>query len=284
MRDERHFSPTGDNGGAGIASLAMYSGPAEIAAANEALWHFLRDGLRQEGISPVPGGLDDQLAYDRAWLHPALVFAQTCGYPYLHRLRNHVRLVATPCYAYPGCDGPNSCSFIVVRVDSTACSLDEFYGATAAINGRDSNSGMNLFRRAVAPFARNGRFFSAVVETGSHIASVDAVTAGVADVAAIDCVTYGNFLRFDPDRLANVRILAATPSGPGLPFIARKTMPDGDVEVLRHVLRAALADPMMGEVRDTLSLCDVVELSDDDYDQLLVLEREALTMGYPTLA
>lgn len=284
MQVERYSPRIEADGGVRSASLAMYASPEPIAAANGALWSFLRDGLRQERIHGVPDNLNVDLAYNEVWFHPDLLFAQTCGYPYMHSLRGHVRLVATPCYALPGCDGPNACSFIVVRKGDPFASLEDLRGATAAINSRDSNSGMNLFRRALAPFARDERFFSAVVETGGHVASVAAVTAGAADVAAIDCVTHGNLQRFAPDRLAGVRILARTPLGPGLPFITRASASDGEVEAMRQVLRAALVDPAMEEVRQTLALRDIVTLSDADYGRVLVLEEEARSMGYPQLA
>lgn len=284
MQVERYSPRIEGRDGVRIASLAMYASPAPIAGANDALWRFLRDGLRQEGIAAVPDVLNADLAYNEAWLHPGLLLAQTCGYPYMHSLRGHVRLVATPCYALPGCDGPDACSFIVVRNGDPGGFLEDFRGAAAAINSRDSNSGMNLFRRAVAPFARDGRFFSAVVETGGHVASIAAVTAGVADVAAIDCVTYGSLRRFAPDLLVGVRVLARTPAGPGLPFITRASVSDGEVEAMRRVLRAALADPAMEQVRETLALRDIAILSDANYSRLLVFEEEARSMGYPELA
>ncbi|NGO65695.1 PhnD/SsuA/transferrin family substrate-binding protein [Rhizobium daejeonense] len=284
MQVERYSPRIEGYGGTRTASLDMYASPAPIAAANDALWRFLRDGFRQQGIDGAPDALNADLAYNEIWFHPGLLFAQTCGYPYMHSLRGHVRLVATPSYALPGCDGPDACSFIIVRADDPVGSLENLRGTTAAINSRDSNSGMNLFRRAVAPFAQDGCFFSAVVETGGHIASVAAVTAGDADVAAIDCVTYGNLQRFAPDRLAGVRVLARTPSGPGLPFITRASASDGEVEAMRQVLRAALVDPAMEQVRQTLALRDIVTLSDADYGRLLVFEEEARSMGYPQLA
>ena len=184
--------------------------------------------------------------YNEAWTHPDLLLAQTCGFPYVKHLRGKVRLVATPVYGHPGCDGPSMCSFIVVGKGSDARSAGGFAWARAAINEPDSNSGVNLFRAAIAPLSRNGRFFSLVIETGGHRNSIAAITAGQADVAAIDCVTYGNVLRFDPESLAGVRILAETVKGPGLPFITRADASDDEVSLLRQVLRQAIAEPSLG--------------------------------------
>lgn len=267
-----------------LASLAMYISPPAVEEATAALWNFLRDTLRVEGVDGVPEALDAQVRYDEAWLHPDLLLAQTCGYPYVKHLRGKIRLVATPIYGHPGCDGPDKCSFIIVRKGTEARSLEELRGAKAAINEPDSNSGVNLFRASVAPLARNGRFFSSVFETGGHRNSIDAVTAGIADVAAIDCVTYGNTLRFDPERLSGVRVLAETVKGPGLPFITRASATDTEIALLRRALEKAVAEPALAEACDALSLKGFAVLSDADYQPLADLERDAHRLDYPVIA
>lgn len=267
-----------------IASLAMYVSPAPVAVATTQLWAFLRDRLVEDGLSDVPEMLDETVRYDDAWTQPNLLLAQTCGYPYVKNLRGKARLVATPVYGHPGCYGPDKCSFLIVRRESEVRSLADLRGAKAAINEPDSNSGVNLFRIAVAPLARNGRFFSTVIETGDHRGSIDAVTRGDADVAAIDCVTYGNTMRFNPGRLSGVRVLAETPRGPGLPFITSVNTGDAEVAVLRRALDRAARDPALADARDVLSLRDFVVLSDADYEPLAAFEREARELNYPAIA
>ena len=136
----------------------------------------------------------------------------------------------------------------------------------------------------VAPYAVDGRFFSSVHETGGHRASIDAVSNGEADVAAIDCVTFGNTLRFDPDRIAGVRILAETAKGPGLPFITSASTPAKDLVILRRALSETIADPALADVCDTLSLRGISLLGDADYEVLAELDREAARHGYPAIA
>ena len=267
-----------------LASLAMYASPPPLAEATVALWNFLSDALRRAGLDDVPDTLNASVRYKEAWTDPALLLAQTCGFPYVKQLRGKVRLVATPVYGHPGCDGPFKCSFIVVRENSGARSLEDLRGTRAAINEPISNSGVNLFRAAIAPLARNGRFFSSVIETGGHRNSIAAIIAGKADVAAIDCVTYGNVLRFDPQSLAGVRILAETAKGPGLPLVTRAGASDEEVSLLRQVLQQAIIEPSLAPVRDALALKDFVLLSDADYEALAELEREAQRLGYPLVA
>ncbi|EMS95675.1 hypothetical protein H009_21586 [Agrobacterium tumefaciens str. Cherry 2E-2-2] len=266
-----------------LASLAMYASPSPVKEATALFWAALGKRLRAGGID-APEALDDEIRYDEAWLRPDLLFGQTCGYPYVRHLRGKVQLVATPVYNLPGCDGPLKCSFIIVNAASPARSIEELRGARAAINEPGSNSGYNLFRAFVAPHARDGRFFSSVQETGGHLASIDAVSSGKADAASIDCVTFGNTLRFDPQRVAGVRILAETARGPGLPFITAAATPARELVALRRALAETIADPELAGVCDMLSLRGISLLGDADYEMLAELDRGAARHGYPVIA
>ncbi|WP_331376102.1 phosphate/phosphite/phosphonate ABC transporter substrate-binding protein [Sinorhizobium chiapasense] len=265
-----------------FASLAMYVSPPPIEKATQLFWEALGKRIRALGLE-APAALNDGIRYDEAWLRPDLLFGQTCGYPYVQRLRGKVQLVATPVYGLPGCDGPLKCSFIIVNAQSSVTSIEDLRGARAAINEPGSNSGYNLFRAFVAPHAVDGRFFSSVQETGGHRASIDAVSSGAADVAAIDCVTFGNTLRFDPDRVAGVRILAETAKGPGLPFITAASTPAKDLVILRRALAETIADPELAKICGTLSLRGISLLGDTDYEMLAELDRDAVRHGYPAI-
>ena len=278
------MSSDGTERGRRIASLAMYGDPPVVAAATRAFWAYLRDILRGNGLADVPERLDETIAHDAAWLDPRLLLAQTCGYPFATRLRGRVRMIATPVYDRRGCDGAMSGSFVVVRTDLRASSVGELRGRTAAINDSLSNSGMNLLRGLVAPHAMEGRFFGRVMETGSHVASLASVANGEADVAAIDCVTFGNLRRFAPERLAGIRILAETARTPGLPLITRAAAGDVELAMLRDALARFAVDPVAAPVRDVLGLRGFEILPEDAYDAVLAIEREAISFGYPQLA
>ncbi len=267
-----------------IASLAMYVAPEPVAEATYALWHFLRDYLRGAGMQDVPAELDQAIPYQDVWSNPNLLLSQTCGYPYAKRLRGKVRLVATPRYGHPGCNGAFARSFVLVHASSGITRLDGLRGRVAAINSRDSNSGYNLFRAALAPVADGRRMFSSVLETGSHAASIEAVVERRADCAAVDCITYGTIARFSPERLNGTTVLAETPEGPGLPLITSASAGDREIDMLRAALDAALVDPRLTIDLDRMGLVGFERLGDQEYDQLLELERAAGKLGYPDLA
>lgn len=270
--------------GARLASLAMYRDPPVIAEATRGLWAYLRARLQAAGLADVPEALDEAVAHDAAWLDSRLLLAQTCGYPFATRLQGRVRMVATPVYDHPGCAGPLNGSFVVVRADAGVSSVAALRGGVAAINDWTSNSGMNLLRHTVAPHAVEGRFFGRVVESGGHRASLALLARGEADVAAIDCVTFGNLARFAPELVSGVRVLMETAKTPGLPLITRAATSDAEVESLRAALQAFAQDPAAAPLRDQLGLRGFEILAENAYAAVLDIEQAAFALGYPALA
>ncbi|MFO1057261.1 MAG: PhnD/SsuA/transferrin family substrate-binding protein [Dongiaceae bacterium] len=266
-----------------LASLPMYDLP-ELAAATDSWWRGLAAAFRRAGLAEVPGRLTREVALPAHWLDPALLFSQTCGYPLTHALAGRVGLLGTPCYAAPGCEGPLYRSLVLVAEGSPARSLAELRGQVAAMNGRDSQSGCNVLRALLAPHAAGGRFCGAVLETGSHAASIAAVAAGRAGFAAIDCVTHALLARRRPAALAGTRVLLESPAVPGLPYVAGGAVDEDGRRRLRDGLRAAFADPGLAETRDALLLAGFDELPLAAYDAILAMRRQAEAAGYPELA
>ena len=244
----------------------MYDMPF-VSAANDVIWASI--AARVEG---APARLDRSRPLGEIWRSPDLLLAQTCGLPLLAELAGVVRLVATPTYTFPGCDGPRYRSWIVVGAKSPATTVGELRGCRAAINGWDSNSGMNLLRAAVGPLAG---FFRSVTVTGGHLNSLAAVAAGEADAAAVDCVTYGLVARHRPDLLAGTRVLASTPASAGLPLVTAAGTSPATVTALRTALRDMLADPATEAARAALGWIGLAELTEADYQPIMIMARPA---------
>ena len=256
-----------------IAALPMYNVSARLGLAYEALLVTLAEETGQVAAPASPSDL--QLF----WRRRDLLLSQTCGYPYMTRLRGEVTLVATPCYDFAGCSGSDYSSVIVVREGADVDVLADAIGLVAAVNDLHSNSGMNVLRHAVAPLARGGRFFSEVVVSGSHAASVRMVREGAADIAAVDCVTWGYLALEDPEAVKGLRVLRYSVSSPGLPLIAGGGV--GEELVLR--MRGALLRPTsrLRELMDVLSIRAFEYRSDADYARILHIQTEAEAVGYP---
>ncbi|AOX16129.1 phosphate/phosphite/phosphonate ABC transporter substrate-binding protein [Kozakia baliensis] len=213
-----------------IAALPMYDW-AENRAETDARWRFLRTQLREKGIDapehltrrnadmpPVPGGIrnhrgdliapdpanlpPDELNLDVLWRHPDLLLSETCWGPLRHGLRQDVSLIGQSSYdGWEGGQGPYYSSAIIAR--------SSFGKSVAAHSNGEAIFDRNILReKRLAyndPHSLSGflalaedlralgeeNIFSQYVSTGAHRESIRAVAAGRADVAAIDCRSWG---------------------------------------------------------------------------------------------
>ncbi|NIE62801.1 PhnD/SsuA/transferrin family substrate-binding protein [Burkholderia sp. Ax-1719] len=269
-----------------IAALPMYN----VTPQHDALWRaLLRDTLAafSQAGGPrevdLPAALPDDLL--TLWRRPDLLLSQTCGFPYrMLGVADSVHLLATPAFDADGCEGACYRSTIVVSArawDAGAVSLAACRGLRAACNGPDSHSGMNALRHAVAPLARDERFFSSVVWVGSHLNALRALGAGEAEVAAIDCITLAYVRDALPERLRDIRTIGMSAPAPGLPFVASRSLPDQQAALLRDALDTAVAaDPQRAQ---TLRLRGFVRLAASDYARIEHYADEARSLGYPEL-
>jgi ABC-type phosphate/phosphonate transport system substrate-binding protein len=264
-----------------IAALPMYDFP-QVRDAHDAFWAALADRLTAAGLHDVPRELNRHLGHRDVWRHPALLFAQGCEYPLAKSFADQVRLVATPRYSAPGCEGANYRSAIVVRREDTG-SLADFRGRRCVVNEMDSNSGMNLLRAAVAPVAGGAPYFASVAVSGSHRRSAQMLAAGDADIAALDCVSFAHFGRLYPEVVGKLRVLSWTPASPVLPFITARSGGDAIAQILRSALAAVFADDTLAAVRERLFLTGVDLQPVEGFGEVLRFERAAVEQGYPTL-
>jgi len=94
------------------------------------------------GRAPAPEGIG-----------PDVLFTQMCGYPLYKVFRDQGTVLATPSFAFAGCEGPNHCAFFMVRAKGPAERLEDLRGRVFGCNSRLSNSGMNLPRLTLARIA-----------------------------------------------------------------------------------------------------------------------------------
>lgn len=264
------------------ASMPMYDLP-EVRPALDAFWSRIADNLAIEGLAWIPEGLTHGRPVRELWSDPDLLISQCCGFDLVKRYRGKLRPILAPRFTAPGCDGCRYCSIVVVSSESRCRSLEDLRGTVCVVNGLESHSGMNALRALVAPLNREGRFFSAVKASGGHCDSLAMVGGGVAEVAAIDCVTFALLRRHRPESVTGVRPLCMTASVPGIPFVTRADLADELVALLRAALVEALNTPELTEERETLMICGQDELDLSDYEQIIAAEQEAAKLGYALL-
>lgn len=261
-----------------VASLPMYDIP-ETAAATDAWWAGIARHLAAAGISGLPSRLSRPGEGVEFWLRSDMLLSQTCGYPLVTLLAGEVRLLATPSYDAPGCDGACYSSLIIVGNDASWQEFGELRGRICAVNSVDSWSGHHALRVLIAQEGGQGGYFCRAMESGSHAASIAAVVAGEADFAAVDCVTHATLSRHRPAAVSGTRILCRTPAMPGLPMIAGRAAREGEIEAMRDGLAAAVEDPELAAARKSLGIAGLEFLGDNEYERLLAALAKAEAAG-----
>ena len=270
-----------------IAALPMYDW-SEVRGEVDAQWALLREAFRHKGIDapqtivrrngdlpPVPGGIHDaegrpiapdpatlppdQLDYHQLWLHPALLFAQTCWGPMELGLSKQVQVVGQPSYdAYEGGQGELYSSALVMRTgegpevrspaDGKALlPLDLMRRKRFTFNSLDSMSGVIALTRDLQAIGEGLDIFSSRSESGGHRGSIVAVAEGKADIAAIDCESWALAQRFEP-AAQKVAVVGWTARRKGLPYITARTTPDKTLKALREALAALAEQPRIQRV------------------------------------
>ena len=264
------------------ASFPMYDFE-EVRGAHEILWSSVARRLQTAGVEGVPAALDRSRSVHDLWTDPGLLLSQCCGADLVGRYAGTLTLVATPLYRAPGCDGCLYSSVVLVAEDSPATEVSDLRNAVCVVNSHESHSGANALRALVAPLSQRGRFFSRIVTSGSHPASVTAVARGEADIAAIDCVTYACLERYHPSLLQGTRRLCYTERAPGIPFVTRAGSDLDRIRQLQDALLEAFEEPEVRAAGAAVFIDGVDILPLSAYDRIVEFQRLAAAQGYPEL-
>ena len=238
-----------------IASLMMYARP-ELEAAHSRYWALIRAELAKRGVNS-PQALSNEGEEFEVWGDPALVLSQTCGMPYRKWLHGKVTLIGTPDYGLEGCPPGYYRSPVVVRADDPRERLEEFAKARFSYNVTFSQSGFASIYNMAKPL---GFWFEDRRESGGHIRSAQMVAEGLADIAALDAVTWELIQRYEP-WAANLRVVCWTAPTPGLPYIAALGV---DQRVTFNAVTAAIA-ALEPSDRAALMIKGLVAIPSADY-------------------
>lgn len=262
-------------------TCGMYAFSKPLRTAWQALFDEFLKAYKQEEIIHHTIRYDSDFSVLR---DPTLLIGHTCGYPLMRFLRDELVPICVPVFDLPGCQGRYYSSHIIVPTESNISSLTDCKGLVAAINGRDSNSGMNVFRHAIALLDTGNPFFAEIHESGSHYQSVVDVANNRAQVAAIDCVSYGLIKDQWPDLVKKVRSIGFTEQTCGLPFVVPATTGDlVDPEAIIEALNTSLSHLNESD-RSQLHLIGFEAVQLKDYQQIIELEKFAQQAGYPEIS
>jgi len=264
-----------------VATLPMYDLP-QLKPATDAFWRAIAERLKAAGLA-APASLTRTDDYHAMLRDPDLLLGQACGYPIVTQLKSTVQIVATPIYGSLGCQGFEHCSFFIVNAKAEHQTLPDLRGSVCAVNGFDSNTGMNLLRAAIAPIAKGGRFFHSIIVTGAHHKSLEAVAGGSADVAAIDCVSFAHFQRFEPEVTARVSTIGQSLRTAAPPYVTAQKTDPGILRILSETLHEVAIAHDLESVRSALNIEGFAFETDTDYERLLLIEKDAAALGYSEL-
>lgn len=260
-------------------SLPMYNLPA-MQPANAAFWAAIRAEL---GLDEAPALPDFSRPPVPGAIEPDTLFTQVCGYPLQTIFRGQARILGIPTYALPHCGPASHAGVFVVRADAPYQALADLRGCRFVYNSRDSNSGMNLPRRALAGIAGGRPFFASCAETGSQPANLERVAAGEADATCVDCVTLAFNQQHKP-HLRGLRVLAVTPPSPAIPFVTAAATPEPLFRALQAALLRVGSAPQHAAARAGLHIAAITAPEGTDWAVQLRYEAEAAALGYATLA
>jgi len=237
-----------------IASLPMYDRP-ETAAANDLYWDLIRSNLQQEA-QRAPEALTRDGDLWNQWQSSDLFLSQTCGLPYRKRLHGKVALVGTPVFNLE-CEPGHYYSSVIARKNDDRETFGDFAEGVIALNSWDSQSGW----AAAQNFAtEHGFSFQRAHVSGGHGASALSVADGVADIAAIDAITWNMLCRYD-DFTNDLKEIAHTPPTPALPYI---TALGTNADDLGRAISAAV-DQLPSKYREALCLKGCTTIHPDEY-------------------
>jgi ABC-type phosphate/phosphonate transport system substrate-binding protein len=250
-----------------IAALPMYDRP-ELAGAHDRLWAAIRARLGHG-----PPRLERTADLRALWQHPDLLLAQACGLPLRGVLRGRVAYVGTPDYGVEGAPAGYYRSIWVARRGAGPSRPaggggahppgfgTAWDGARLACNDALSQSG---WAAACASAGAAGIRFGAVILTGAHRASAEAVAEGRADLACLDAVSWRLLERHEPALAARLAPIGATEPTPGLPLItARRCDPAPIFEAVSAAIGA-----LAPEDRRALRLRGLVRIPLEAYEAL----------------
>ena len=249
------------------ASLPMYDLP-EVRDATDAWWSGVAKHMQLAGITEAPLQLQHDVPVKSLWQDKNLLLSQCCGFDVVHGLKDCLDVLMITGWAAEGCYDGHYSSWVVVHEDSPYQHISELYDSVAVINGVESHSGMNALLSLVHTYSKDGYFFQRIDQSGTHVDSLVALQQKVADVAAIDCVTYALLKEYRPSVISGVRIIGQTAAAPAHPYVTRASTSSDTQYRIQQALDNAFNDRSLDSARATILLKEGIFGRSNDYRKI----------------
>lgn len=252
-----------------LAVMGMYARPENQDLFDD-IWGFLHARLEAAGIDAPPGLGDAGEDCIAAARKGELLLGQVCGITYALTRQQDAPLSNLGCFID---DDPELASgfytsYLICRGDTPQPNLTTLSQLQVAANGKDSFSGWYQLCQYLGADL-SGAMFKAVELTGAHRNSAWAVAEGLADLAAIDSITFGILQQAEPDLTARLQVMASTRPAPGLPFVTSASLPESVKDTLRQGLEDYAASAAGAARLAAWGIHGYTRRSDPEYDAMV---------------
>lgn len=195
-----------------------------------------------------------------------------CGLLYVHLTRHPncpVEVLAAPVVQGVRYQGrPIYFSDVIVRRDSSYEKFAHLQGCTWAYNERASHSGYNIVLYTLQERGLDTTYFSNMLETGAHRASLQAVLAGKADATAIDSHVFDVLCAKEPHIAAQLRTIDMFGPTAIPPIVIGKHIDEPTKQRIREALYSMHSHTVWAkQLQNGLIEC-LVPIEDDAYDSI----------------
>lgn len=125
---------------------------------------------------------------------------------------------------------------LIVHASSNLYTLGDALGRRWAVNETSSFSGYHMLCCRLAQRGMVPRVIGQIVETGSHLQSLNAVLQQTADFATIDSTVWDAFVTQRPEQAGQLRVIATLGPFPAPPVVVSTTAPAALGHTVRNVL------------------------------------------------
>jgi phosphonate transport system substrate-binding protein len=203
-----------------------------------------------------------------------------CGLPYT-RKSDRLELLAAPVMASERYRGrPVYFSDLVVRRDSQFRSFADLRGAAWAYNDPGSFSGNAVLRAHLAAIGETAAFCERMVESGTHLRSLELILAGEIDAAAIDSTVLDTELARRPGLADRIRVVEQLGPSPIPPIVARRELPAALKRSLRDTLAGMHEDAQGAAILRAGMVARFVPVRDADYEDIRAKARLAAQVRF----
>src|SRR2546421_7692863 len=225
-----------------------------------------------------------------------------CGLPYVNmadELSCPIELLAAPVllgerYQHR----PVYFSDVVVRRESSYTSFEDLQGCRWAYNQRESHSGWNnvcysMLERGHSQGDRKGRpyptrkaldFFGELIETGSHLRSIEKVLDGQADATAVDSQVLDVLIANDSRVAAELRVIDMLGPSSIPPVVIARRVDAGLKRAIGEALLSMHNDLLAARALAAGDIERFVQVSDEDYWDIRMIRDRAGAVNWALLA